>query len=89
MKNWIIGLNIFRISVIGFALFQIISIMIAVSPLVKLGMTKEAMIPFCAVLFGSIIGCFIVLYPVELLYDTHKRLVKVTSKQCSGKRRIK
>jgi hypothetical protein len=89
MKNWIIGLNIFRISVIGVALFQIISIMIAVSPLVKLGMTKEAMIPICATLFGSIIGCFIVLYPVELLYDTHKRLVGATSKQCAGKRRIK
>ena len=70
------GLIWFRVAVIGFALFQVAMVLFSTLPLIEMGATGAVLPAIIASLIGSVVGCFMVLYPVELLYRTYEGLMK-------------
>lgn len=70
------GLIWFRVAVIGFALFQVAMVLFSTLPIFRMGATGAVLPAIIATLIGSVVGCFMVLYPVELLYRTYEALMK-------------
>ena len=66
------GLICFRVVVIGFALFQVGSAAFAAFPLIEMGAMRMVFTTVAAAFLGAVAGCFMVLYPVELLYRTYE-----------------
>ena len=70
-----VGLIWFRVAVIGFALFQVAMVLFSTLPLIQMGAIGAVLPALIAALIGSVVGCFMVLYPVELLYRTYESLM--------------
>lgn len=82
------GLIWFRVAVIGFALFQVAMVLFSTLPLIGMGAAGMVVTSIVAALIGSVVGCFMVLYPVELLYRTYEGLMKAPylNKCCKTKK---
>jgi hypothetical protein len=67
------GMILFRTIVIGYVMLQLAMLGYAMVNIAGMGAGAGVILPLCVGFVGAVLGGFVVLFPVELIYRVHQK----------------